>query len=149
MKLKTIIVGTITALSMGLVMTSFAGKQGGNNYYPPERIHCSLDHDKLNCEGFNHQYLVEDAYTADLNGKDQVFAFASGSAYLTADQADSTVFFTYRNSHFKTVKIKSASAGIRPDLENGKWTKMNNDLYVCKSGYMNCPITSLPQKKVS
>lgn len=147
MKLKNIIVSTITALSLGLSMASFAGYAGVNNYYPPERIDCTLDNNKLNCEGFNHQYLVEDTYTADLSTKDQTFAFASGAAYFTPDKSEATVFFTYRNSHFKTVKIKSVTTGIRPDFENGSWTKVQDDLYVCKAGYMHCPITSLPAKK--
>jgi hypothetical protein len=102
---------------------------------------------KLNCEGFSHQYLVEDTYTADLDDKDQVFAFASGAAYYNADKTEATVFFTYRNSNDKVVKVKSANTSIRPDFENGSWTKVHKDLYVCKEGYMQCPITSLPEKR--
>lgn len=147
MKLKNIIVSTIAALSLGLSMTSFAGYTGGNNYYPPERIHCSLDHGKLNCEGFSHQYLVEDTYTADFDDKDQTFAFKSGVAYYTPDETEATVFFTYRNSKHKLVKLRSTSTNIRPDFENGQWIKMQEDMYVCKDGYMHCPITSLPAVK--
>ena len=147
MKLKAIIVGTVTALSLSFAMTSFAGYKGDNSYYPPERINCSLESNKLSCEGFNHSYLVEDTYTADLTNKDQVFSFTSGAAYFTQDKSESTVFFTYRNSHFKTVKIKSVTTNIRPDFENGSWTKVHDDLYVCKAGYMHCPITSLPSKR--
>ena len=147
MKLKSIIVGTITALSLSFVMSSFAGLTGGqNSYYPPERINCTANNGKLTCEGFNHQYLVEDTYTADLGSKDQVFAFYSGAAYFTPDKSEATVFFTYRNSHNKSVKIKSTSTSIRPDFENGTWTNVSGDIYVCKEGYMQCPITSLPAK---
>lgn len=144
MKLRTIIISSISVLSLGFAAVSFAGLRGVNNYYPPERINCSLDNSKLSCEGFNHQYLIEDTYTANLNGKDQAFAFSSGAAYFTKDKSEATVFFTYRNSQSKVVKIKSANTSIRPDFESGSWTKVHDDLYVCKAGYMNCPITSLP-----
>jgi hypothetical protein len=144
MKLKSILVGTLSALSLGLALNSFAGHINTNNYYPPERINCSLHDGKLACEGFNHQYLVEDTYTADFSGKDQVFAFFSGAAYYTPNKGDATIFFTYQNSHAKSVKLKTVSPRIRPDFENGNWTKVHDDLYVCKEGYMSCPITALP-----
>ena len=146
MKLRTIIVSSISVLSLGFATISFAGSTGANNYYTPERINCSLDHNKLSCEGFNHQYLIEDTYTANLSDKDQAFAFYSGAAYYTPSKSEATVFFTYRNAQSKVVKIKSANTSIRPDIENGSWTKVHDDLWVCKAGYMNCPITSLPSK---
>ncbi|HTM64243.1 MAG TPA: hypothetical protein VL360_07055 [Gammaproteobacteria bacterium] len=147
MKLRTIIISSISVLSLGFASASFAGLKGDNSYYPPERIHCSVDHSVLNCEGFNHRYLIEDTYTADFNGKEQAFAFSSGVAYFTPDRSEATVFYTYHNSSSKVVKIKSANTHIRPDFENGSWVQVHDDVYVCKAGYMNCPITSLPSSK--
>ncbi len=144
MELKTIIVSAIATLSLGFTAATLAST---NNYFPPERIHCSLVQGKMNCEGFSHQYLVEDTYTADLDDKDQAFAFASGAAYYNADKTAANVFFTYRNSKTKVVKVRSANTAIRPDFENGNWTKVHDDLYVCKDGYMHCPITALPNKR--
>ncbi len=141
MKLRTIIISSISVLSLGFAAVSFAGLKGENNYYPPERINCSLDHNRLSCEGFNKQYLVEDTYTADLSSKEQAFAFKSGVAYFTADHNEATVFFTYRDAKNKIVKLKSVHTSVRPDFTNGNWVKMDEDLFVCKDGYMNCPIT--------
>ena len=141
MKLRTIVVATMAALTLGVVGASYAGVS--SNYYPPERIHCGLDSNKLNCEGFNRKYLTEDTHTADFGTRDQSFSFTSGAAYFTPDKSEATVFFTYRNSHHKNVKFKTTATSIRPDFEYGNWTKVSDDLYVCKSGYMKCPITSL------
>jgi hypothetical protein len=145
MKLKTIIISAMAALSLGFAVTSVIASN--NNYYPPERVHCLLEQGRMDCEGFSHQYLVEDTYTADLDDSDQVFSFASGAAYYNADKSEANVFFTYRNSNNKIVKLRSAVTSIRPDFENGNWTKVQNDLYVCKDGYMHCPITSLPSRR--
>lgn len=140
MKLKTIVVAAATLLSLGLGITSYAGTSG-NRYYPPERIHCMLKDAKLSCEGFSHHLLVEDVYTADFSGKDNVFAFYSG-AYYKLNESESTVLYTYRNKHQKTVRLRSASNAVRPDFSTGHWTKVQDDLYVCKGGYMQCPITA-------
>jgi hypothetical protein len=145
MKLTALITTAIATLSIGFMTTSFAAS-AADSYYPPERIHCSLLNGKLNCEGYSHQYLVEDTYTADMDETDQVFAFSSGAAYFNADKSEATVFFTYRNSNFKNVKLKTSVTSIRPDLENGYWIKVDDDLYVCKDGYMHCPITALPAR---
>lgn len=142
MKLRTIIVSTVAALSFGVAISANAA----DTYYPPERIHCALSNNKLACEGFNRQYLVEDTYTADLSTKDQTFAFKSGVVYFTPDKSQASMFFTYRDAKHKLVKLKSASPSIRPDFENGNWIKMDEDLYVCKDGYMHCPITSAAKK---
>lgn len=145
MEFKNIIMTTFAALSLSAI--SIASAAPAINYIPPERIHCMLDQGKLNCEGFAHQYLVEDTYTADFDDKDQVFSFSSGAAYYNADKSEATVFFTYRNANFKNVKLKSAITSIRPDFNNGSWVRVQDDLYVCKSGYMQCPITSLPSHR--
>lgn len=136
------VAATLAALSLGVATAAPI-----TNYVPPERIDCMLDKGKLRCEGFAHQYLVEDTYTADLDDKDQVFNFASGAAYYNTDKSQATVFFTYRNANFKNVKVKSANTTIRPDFENGAWVRVQDDLYVCKAGYMQCPITSLPAER--
>lgn len=143
MKFKNLLIGTVSVLSLGIAAAAMAG----NSYYPPERINCAITGGKLSCEGFNHAYLVEDTYTADLGNKNQVFAFVSGSAYFTPDKSEARVFFTYRNAHNKTVKIRSVNNSIRPDFENGRWSNVSGDLFVCKDGYMHCPITSLPAQK--
>lgn len=144
MKLKTIVVSTMAALTLSVVGISYAG---ASNYHPPERIHCTLDNNKLNCEGFDRQYLTEDTHTADFTSRSQYFSFSSGAAYFTPDMSEATVFYTYRNGYHKNVKVKSTSTNIRPDFKHGNWTKVSDDLYVCKSGYMKCPITSLPDKQ--
>jgi hypothetical protein len=141
MELKAIIISAIATLSLGFAA---AGNAASSNYTPPERINCSLVNGKMNCEGISHQYLIEDTYTAKLDATDQAFSFSSGAAYFNEDKSEATVFFTYRNSNLKVVKVKSANTSIRPDFENGDWVKVHEDLYVCKSGYMQCPITSLP-----
>ena len=140
MKLKSILVGLVTVLGLSTIALS----QAANSYYPPERINCNLVGSKVSCEGFNHQYLAEDTYTANFDGKDQVFGFASGAAYYNSDRSEVSVFYTYTNANAKNVKLKTVSTTIRPDFENGNWTKVAEDVYVCKSGYMHCPITSLP-----
>ena len=141
MKLRTII-GSALALTFGLCSLAFA-----SDYYPPERIHCSLSTaHKLSCEGFNHQYLAEDTYTADMTTRDETFLFHSGVAYYTPDMNESSVFFTYKNSYGKIVKIKSTNTQIRPNLQTGSWFQHRQDktIYLCDAGYMNCPITNLP-----
>jgi hypothetical protein len=145
MKLQSMVVSAAAVLSLSFSAISFAGYSSANNYYPPERVHCTKTNNKLNCEGFNHSYLVEDTTTADFDDQDQVFAFSSGAAYYNQDKTQATIFFTYRDSNFKVVKLRSANTAIRPDFENGNWVKVQNDLYVCKAGYMHCPITSLPE----
>jgi hypothetical protein len=144
MKLKAIIASAIATLSLGFATTSVA--IASDNYYPPERINCSRVSGKLECQGFMHQYLVEDVSTADFDGNDQVFTFISGVAFYNADKSEASIFFTYRNAHNKTIKLKSISSRIRPDFERGDWVVLAeaNDIYECLGGYMRCPITSLP-----
>jgi len=140
MKLKTMAVSVVAVSCLGLVVTAFASISGGR-YYPPERIHCMVQDTTLNCEGFNHSLLVEDKYTADFRGKDNVFAFVSG-AYYKLNESEATVLYTYRNKHSKTVRLRSANNSIRPDFSTGHWAKVQDDLFVCKGGYMQCPIVS-------
>tara|TARA_R110000868_G_scaffold316640_4_gene577512 strand:- start:328 stop:771 length:444 start_codon:yes stop_codon:yes gene_type:complete len=147
MQLKTIITSAMTALSLGSSVVTVAGSQGVNNYYPPERIHCSVQNNKLLCGGFNHRYLIEDIYTANIRQDEKSFSFASGAAYYDGARSEATVFFTYHDARSKTVKLRSATTAIRPDFNGGKWTKVQGDLYVCDAGYMHCPVTSLPVKR--
>lgn len=144
MKLKTIVASTISVLTIGLASVTSAY---ADIYYPPERIHCWINNHKLTCEGFNHQFFAEDTYTADLTSKDQLFSFKSAVAYFTPDQSQVSVFVTYHDSHHKMVKLKSTSTHIRPDLNNGQWTKMDEDLYLCRGGYMHCPVTTSADMK--
>lgn len=143
MEFRILLASVLAAISLSVSTLVFAGSSQAN-YHPPERISCSKINGKLVCEGFLHQYLIEDTFTADLDDKDQVFSFASGVAYYNTDQSEATVFYSFRNSHNKVVKLKSAVSSIRPDIENGSWEAVQDDLYVCKAGYMQCPITSLP-----
>jgi len=140
--MKVIVTG-LAALLLGLGSVAYAA----GDYFPPERIHCSRTNDaaKPVCTEFNRQYLTEDVATNIEVGKDEVFSFASGSAYYTPDNAVA-VFFTYKNPHFKTVKLKTVNASIKPDLANGSWRKISGDLYICDAGYMHCPINNLPAK---
>ncbi len=107
MKLKSILVGMVTTITLGLGAVVFA--QSVNSYYPPERINCNLDGARVSCEGFNHQYLAEDTYTANFDGKEQTFAFASGAAYYNSDRSEVSVYYTYKNSEAKNVKLKTIS----------------------------------------
>src|SRR5262245_42061031 len=114
MKLKAI-VGSALAITLGLGSVAYAG---GSDYFPPERINCKTNSvGRLNCSDFNRNYLVEDTYTADFPaGKDVVFNFNSGVAYHTPNESQWTVFFTYKDTHGKNVKLKTVNESIRPDL---------------------------------
>jgi|GEM_PF-2121463 hypothetical protein len=142
MKLKTII-GSAVALTLGLGGVAFAA----GDYFAPERMHCKIDNaGKLSCSDFNRSYLTEDTHTAQLPpGKDLVFNFATGAAYFDEGSNAWTVFFTYKDTSSKNVKLRSVNTSIQPDLKNGAWKK-NKDIYTCTAGYMSCPITNLPVK---
>ena len=81
-----------------------------------------------------------------MTSKDETFLFHTGVAYFTPDLNESSVFFTYKNSFGKAVKIKTTSTQIRPNLKVGSWYQHRSDktIYQCDAGYMNCPITNLP-----
>lgn len=136
-----VIVASMALLALGIGSIAYAR----GDYFPPERIHCSRASDtaKPICTEFNRQYLTEDAATTLEVGKDEVFSYVSGAAYYTPDQ-QIAVFYTYKNSRFKSIKLKTINTAIKPDLANGSWRKIKDDLYVCDAGYMNCPITNLP-----
>lgn len=139
MKLRTIITAAM-ALTFGFGSVAYA-----SDYFPPERINCkSTVAGKSSCEGFNHQYLVEDASTPNAN--DDVYYFVSGVAFFapSMNASDATVSFTYKNADLKVVKIKTATPTIRPDFSTGSWQRVQDDLYICNAGYMHCPITNLP-----
>jgi len=141
MRLKPIIVG-MTVLVLGMGTQAFAA----NDYYPPERISCNMTNTgKLNCDGIDHHYLVEDGTTADFPlGKDQTFHFISGAAYFSGGMEEVTVIYTYNDHNYRTVKLRNALLSIRPNLTVGAWKKVNSYGYVCDAGYMSCPITNLP-----
>lgn len=138
MKGKAIVAAAILALSV----SGFASAKqiSTDGYTPPERLTCSNVNDKVSCEGFNRAYLVEDNYIADFKGTDVAFVFVSGAAYYNSDKTEADIFYTYRNSDGKTVKLKTVNFNMRPDLENGSWVAQEDDLYVCTEGYMSCPI---------
>lgn len=142
MKLRAII-GSALALTFGLCSAASAA-----DYYPPERMQCHLQgSNKLVCEEFNHQYLVEDTYAGHLTSKHETFLFSYGTAYFTPGMSESIVYYTYKSAYGKLVKIKSVNATIRPDINVGNWHRKNansDDIYECNAGYMNCPITNLP-----
>lgn len=139
MILKNIIRGAVI-LALGVSGVAFAG----DDYYPPERIHCQADNaGKMSCSDFNRQYLVEGTHTAQLPpGKDLVFNFSTGAAYKSSD-SEWVAFYTYRDSSGKNVRLRSVNTNIQPDLETGAW-KIYKDFYICTAGYMSCPITNLP-----
>ena len=143
MKLK-IVAGSIFALTLGLIGVAHANAV--SSYYPPERIHCMLSgQNEVSCDEFNRQYLVEDTSNADLQqNRHETFHFVSGAAYFTPDQKEAVIFYTYNNHHYKMVKLKTINPNIRPDLFNGNWRKVAEDIYTCDAGYMSCPITNLP-----
>lgn len=144
MKLKAIM-GCLMAAAMGMSSAVYAA----GDYFPPERMHCHIDAaNKLSCDGFERAYLTEDASNVNIpRGKDETFFFVSGSAYFTPSKDEASVFFTYKNTRFKTVKLKTASTAIRPDFENGSWKQLSKDIYTCNAGYMHCPITNLPNMR--
>lgn len=139
MKLKTLIISTIAA-ALGISGMAFAA----NDYFPPERLHCSVDNvGKLTCSDFNRKYLVEDTYTADFpQGKQVLFMFSDGVAYFT-NQDEWQIFYTYKDTSGKNVKLKTTSYSIKPDIQNGKWIKFKEEYYSCNASYMSCPIISL------
>lgn len=133
------IVGSVVALSLGLTGVSAAA----NSYFPPERIHCTkATASKIRCEGFSHTYLTEDMASAHFDKKEDTFYFVSGVAYFTPDMKEATVSFTYKNSEHNKMKLKTTSILLHPDLSNttSSWNKVQDDLYTCDAGYMNCPI---------
>ncbi len=140
MKLKQMI-GCAIAITMGLGSIAAIAS---SDYYPPERLHCRVDNaGKLTCSDFNRKYLVEDTYTADFPaGKEIIFTFATGAAYSTP-QNEWAVFYTFKDTHSKMVKLRTTNTDIQPSLKNGAWKK-NKDLYTCSAGYMSCGITNLP-----
>lgn len=135
--------GCVVALVLGVSGVAHAA----GDYFPPERLHCTMDSlRKVTCEGFSKQYLVEDTYTVNFPvGKDVSLMFASGVAYFTPDEKEMSVFFTYKDGQNKTIKLKTVNTSIRPDLKNGAWKRFKDEFYTCDSGYMNCPITDLPE----
>lgn len=141
MKMKNII-GTALALTLGMsTVIAFAF----NDYYPPERIRCGLQKGRLACNDFNRRYLSEDATNVDFpKGKEMTFHFETAVAYITTQKDAATVFFTYRESSEKMVKLKTIDTSIMPDFAKGAWAKINNELYICTEGYMSCPVTNLP-----
>lgn len=141
MKLKTILVGAF-ALFISLNSVVYAGL----NYYPPERINCELNYDgRVICYEFNRHYLVEDPSNNVLQlERNEAFHFVSATSYTTPDESANVVFFTYNNANNKTIKLKTIHWSITPDVKNGNWRKINEEIYVCDTGYMNCPITNLP-----
>ena len=100
----------IIALTVGFSGVAFAG----TNYFPPERIHCTLSPaSKLSCSDFNRQYLTENTYTADLEtGKEIVLNFASGVAFTESANRWS-VFYTYKTTNNKMVKLKQCAIYCR------------------------------------
>ncbi len=142
--MKTIkVLGCVAALVLGGVVHAVG------DYFPPERLHCAMNNaNKLTCEGFSRQYLMEDTYTVDFPvGKDISVMFVSGAASFTPDQKETSIFFTYRDTANRTIKLKTVNASIQADLKTGGWKKYKNEFYVCDSGYMSCPITNLPGAK--
>ncbi|MBX3708542.1 MAG: hypothetical protein KIT56_06390 [Gammaproteobacteria bacterium] len=141
MKLKTMVIGAV-AIAFGLSGVAVAA----GDYHPPERLHCKVnDAGNLSCFDFNRAYLVEATHTADLPpGKEVVFNFSTGTAFVTS-QNEWSVFYTYIDSSFKNVRIKTISTSIRPDVQVGAWKK-TKDYYSCTAGYMSCPITNLPER---
>lgn len=139
MRIAKIVCG-VAVLGMALSGMAYASTTG--TYFPPERIHCvKNESSKIRCEGFSHQYLTEDLYTAHFDKKEDTFNFVSGVAYFTPDMSEASVFFTYKNADQKIVKLKTTSVLLHPVKENSAWTKVQDDLYVCDAGYMHCPIT--------
>lgn len=138
MKLKIML--TTGILVAGLANTVYAGRT--TLYYPPERIDCVMNvAHHLECYGYNQDVLVQDVSTVDLPvGGDVTAHFSSAVAYLTPDHSESSIFFTYRDTKQKMVRLKTLDAYAKPVWESGHWKKINDEIYTCDSGYMNCSI---------
>lgn len=138
MKLKLILTGSI--LAVGLVNVAIAGRT--THFNPPERMDCVMNVSRhLECNGFNHDILEHDVSTVDLPvGGDVTVHFSSAVAYLTPDHTESSIFFTYRDTKQKMVRLKTLDAYAKPVWESGHWKKINDEIYTCDSGYMNCSI---------
>jgi hypothetical protein len=137
MKLKAVI--SVMMLGLGINGIAYA------NYIPPERLECSLVGGKVNCEGFNRQYLTEHIYSANFEaGKEKILTFKSAVAYFTPNQTEWTVLVTYKDLQNKEVLLKTVNYSIKPDLKNGDWERVKNEFYTCGSGYMSCSLTNLP-----
>lgn len=135
-------VGCLMALMVGMSGAVYAS----GDYFPPERVHCLMNSvNKLTCDGFSRQYLIEDTYTVNFPvGKDVSLYFSSGVAYYTPGQKEFSIFFTYKDVNGKSVKLKTINTAIKPDVKNGAWKQFKDEFYTCDTGYMSCPITNLP-----
>ncbi len=135
MKLRAIAVGAVVL--MGLSGVVFASE-----FMPAERIHCMVNEvGKLSCE-INHEVLVEHTYTADMPvGKEVVFNFAGAVAYF-ANQKDGaldwSILYTYVDTKFKNVTLRTVNTTIKPNLQSGTWKRFKNEYYYCNQGYMSC-----------
>ena len=139
-----VIVGCVIAATLSVSSVIFAN----THYNPPERISCTLDNaHQLICQGFDHQYLVEDTDTSNLKDmNNEVFDFAAGKAYLSPTQDSSTIFFTYKNAQFPSIKLRTVIPTTLPDFANGDWKKISDDIYTCDTSYMQCPFVNFSGK---
>lgn len=117
-----------------------------SSFFPPERIRCMMDQNNhLSCLPINRDFLTEEDTDADFREVDtQTFLFVAAHALLANHANENTIYFLYRNNDGKVVKLKTINGALRPDLENGTWTKINELVYSCEAGYMYCKITDLP-----
>ncbi|MBA3661693.1 MAG: hypothetical protein H0W64_08205 [Gammaproteobacteria bacterium] len=128
---------------MTLIIGLMSVANATERYHPPERLTCKLNHlNKLKCHDFNRRLLIEDVSNATLSkDRTDVFNFVSGVAYSSPNHTETSVFFTYNNSKFKMVRLKTIHPSIQPDLANPNWKKFNDDIYTCNASYMDCAIT--------
>ena len=135
MKLKTICAGII-GLTLGLGSIAYAA----TSYFVPEHVQCTLDSkNKLSCNDFNRNLLTEHTYTnADFeNERNKLFSFFSAVAYFTPEK-EWSILFTYKDTKYKNVTLRTVNTSIKPDLKNGSWVKFKDEFYTCDAGYRSC-----------
>lgn len=132
MKLKTIM--SMVAMTLGCSGLAVAGSE----YFPPEHIQCRLSAvAKLNCDGFDRQYLTEHTHTADFTqAGDKNLNFSSAVAYMDNDKW--TVFVTYKDVKNKSVLLKTINYSIKPNISKQSWVNHKNEYYTCNTSYMAC-----------
>lgn len=134
------VAASIVVLALGLGSIAYANH---DEFSPPERINCRLlVGNQFRCEGFDRQVLVEDSSNAELQrGVEDTFHFIYALAYLTSDQT-ATVFFNYNNTKLKSVRLRTNTMFLHPDIGHGSWKKYKDGIFMCDESYMACSLTN-------
>lgn len=138
MRIMMLMMSTL-AMTLGL---SSLGHATPVTYYPPERIDCLMNETHhLSCNPLNREFVVENMTDTDLGqGESATFHFMKAIAYLPTVTHEAQIEFVYHNNEGKLAKLHTVNPASRPDLKNGYWRQLADQLYLCEAGYLNCPI---------